>query len=592
MGVTPSPGTVLTNPADPSQTYRMGQRGRKPAWVSVWLENARKPTPDKKPAASKPAASRPVEARKPAKAGKVKAVCPTTLRIGLFDPGMTAILRAGLGGLAAAVTAIGTKALGNAGTITVEPHAVVLDWSASGKAGSLLERLFAACFRIRDGLLDLPGSYRTEPPLAVRVAMTDALRLTFLQHGSSAWKSGTAGPRTIEIDDQQKTILVQPYSGFVHQDQWEALAKELDKPTDRQSTVTLAGWANPGAVERHVGLGCTDIAYTPGEALCACFALVGCLSYLGPNRNGVLIVPQPAHLVHFARARPRLAPISLTECIVASPGDGALVIHAALRTEALREEAEGIASLTATTLRSTSWASQQKSRTDALVAERYDANALLAFHNLMAACPPRIVLTKGKKVGEPGGYWGIPSSLRGFVADNLARHRPFHAGFASAKTRDDPPRWLHRFHSADDDLGALRFPDDQKGLIAMTATLDEAERRLVTAIHTALRQRFGAIADENSGNAAAFKNRCQSERDKWRLAFAGARTHEQVRHALADLWSRAGTIRELQGDGWHAVQPLLRSDVWESARDLALIALASYQSKGIDDTTTSDTTNP
>lgn len=122
----------------------------------------------------------------------------------------------------------------------------------------------------------------------------------------------------------------------------------------------------------------------------------------------------------------------------------------------------------------------------------------------------------------------------------------------------------------------------------MTATLDEAERRLVTAIHTALRQRFGAIADENSGNPAAFKNRCQSERDKWRLAFSGARTHEQVRHTLADLWSRAGTIRDLQGDGWHIVQPLLRPEAWGDARDLALIALASYQGKG-DTPSTTDT---
>jgi len=223
------------------------------------------------------------------------------------------------------------------------------------------------------------------------------------------------------------------------------------------------------------------------------------------------------------------------------------------------------------------------------MSRRYDVTVLEAFHRLMARCPPRIIATKGKKVGEPGGYWGVPSSLRGFIADNLSQHRPFYAGFAITKTRDDPPKWMHRFHSADDDLGALRFPDDQKGLIAMTDTLSEAERRLVTTIHTALRQRFGAIADENSGNSAAFKNRCQSERDKWRLAFAGARTHEQIRHALADLWSRAGTVRELQGDGWHTLQPLLRPEAWESARDLALIALASYQGKGPDDTTSTTT---
>lgn len=117
----------------------------------------------------------------------------------------------------------------------------------------------------------------------------------------------------------------------------------------------------------------------------------------------------------------------------------------------------------------------------------------------------------------------------------------------------------------------------------MIQSLDGAERSLIASIHTALRQRFGAIADETTGNPAAFKNRCQGERDKWRLAFAGARTHDQVRHALADLWSRAGTIAELQGDGWKTIQPLLRPDAWEDARDMALIAMASYQGRGGDE---------
>jgi len=513
----------------------------------------------------------------------------TVLRLGLFDPGLTPMLRAGLGGLAAAANALDTDALGKTGSITVESDAITLDWRNPGAATPFFERLFSACFRVSEGLIDLAGSHDRDPPLEVRVAMSDALRLTFLQHGATAQKKGNASARTFEIDDQPRQVLVQSYSGFVHQQKWKDIAKVLDKPPGKIDTVTLAGWANPGAVERHVGLGCTDIAYTPTEAICACFALIGCLSYQGPNRSGVLVVPEPADLVRFAEARPRLAPRTLRECIVASPGDGVLAIHAALRAESIRQVADGIASISAIALRSTSWASQQKSRTDALMTSRYDIKVLESFNRLMSRCPPRIIATKGKKAGEPGGYWGIPSSLRGFVADNVARHRPFYAGFATTKTRDDPPCWMHRFHSADDDLGALRFPDDQKGLIAMTDTLNEAERRLVAAIHTALRQRFGAIADENSGNSAAFKNRCQSERDKWRLSFAGARTHEQVRHALADLWSRAGTVRELQGGGWHALQPLLRPDAWEAARDLALIALASYQGKGNDDTTS--TTN-
>jgi hypothetical protein len=52
-----------------------------------------------------------------------------------------------------------------------------------------------------------------------------------------------------------------------------------------------------------------------------------------------------------------------------------------------------------------------------------------------------------------------------------------------------------------------------------------------------------------------------------------------VRFALADLWSRAGTVKELQS-GWQAVVSLLQDDNWQAARDLALVALASYEGRG------------
>jgi CRISPR-associated protein Cas8a1/Csx13 len=524
--------------------------------------------------------------------GKVKPQAPTSLRISLYDPGLTPLLRAGLGGLAAAAHALAPDALGNSGTISIEAQAVVLDWGKAGKASALLEKLFAATFRIREGLFDFAGSQPPDPSLEVRVAMTDAMRLSFLQHGSTAKKAGAASARSFEIDDQARQILVQAYTSIVHQDAWQEIGKKLDTPGNVRSGISLAGWANPGAVERHVGLGCTDIDYTPSEALCACFALIGCLSLQGPNRTGVLIVVEPSDLVKFAECRPLLAPRKLSECFVASPGDGALLIHAALAAAEMRAVADGVANVSAMSLRATAWATQQKSRTDCLICARFDESALLAFRNLASCCPPRIVPTKGKKAGDPGSYWGIPSSLRGFVANNLARGHPWFKGFAFARTGDNPPCWLHRFHSSQDNLGGLRYPDDQKGLIAMNQTLDVAERRLIASIHTALRQRFGAIADETSGNLAAFKNRCQGERDKWRLAFSGARTHEQVRHALADLWSRAGTIRDLQGEGWQDVQPLLQPDSWEAARDLALIAMASYQGKGDEIVPISSTDTP
>jgi CRISPR-associated protein Cas8a1/Csx13 len=77
------------------------------------------------------------------------------------------------------------------------------------------------------------------------------------------------------------------------------------------------------------------------------------------------------------------------------------------------------------------------------------------------------------------------------------------------------------------------------------------------------------------------KKRWANEYDRWRLAFSGAKTPEQFRRAICDLFSRAGPNPVLQ-DHWQLLLPMLRDGRWELARDLALLALASYTGRGAD----------
>ena len=103
------------------------------------------------------------------------------------------------------------------------------------------------------------------------------------------------------------------------------------------------------------------------------------------------------------------------------------------------------------------------------------------------------------------------------------------------------------------------------------------ERIVVQAVHEALRGRYAQIADENKNNPVAMRNRFGGEYDRWRLAFAGSKTADHFRRALCDLFSRAGRNQVLQKQ-WAVVLPLLRAENWQHARDLALLALCSYQS--------------
>lgn len=516
---------------------------------------------------------------------------PAPLCLGLADPGMTPLLRAGLGGLAASLRASllesnpraawpATVSLGG-GTFTVEPRRVVVDWGAA-KPEVVLKALFSHAFRLRKpyGLIDLPGTYDPLAPPAPELlaALQAALKRTFLQHGKTTTKAGALKTVTFTTDDTPFTASFQPYSAFAHQGAWAEVAEGLSKP------VELAGWAYPGAAQRHVAYGSTKQEYRAADALCAAFSVVGTVSFDMPRGGGgALVIPEPSDLVGFAVARPRMSPRRVPDAYVGGAGDAVLAVQLALRMDEVSQHRRAVRATHGVLLRSTAWAAQQKSRVQTVGVETFAVAVLDTYDAAARVLPTRLHAIVPKK-GEKASYFATPSAFRAFVAENLAIAKSWFAGFATATTPEKPPRFLH-YYREKDGLGAL-WGDERKGLIVMIEHLDAAEKSLVRSVHIAIRQRFGAIAEESKDNPATMKNRFESERDRWRHAFAGSKTPEQIRAALADLWSRAGTNRELQ-QSWEAVIPLLRAEHWQTARDLALVALASYRGDGVDHSNTS-----
>lgn len=488
------------------------------------------------------------------------------LVIGLADPGLTPMLRAGLGGLAASVRAMATTrrrawpaavAVG-AGRVSVEPRSVRIEWGAAEPLETL-RPLFEASFRLsQHGIIDLPGTYeqRAPPSVEVAAALQDGLKRTFLQHGRSTQKRGVPRIRTIEIDDVPATFSFQPYAAFRHQETFRAVATAL-----RGGAVPLASWAYPGAVARHIAMETTNLRYDARQAICACFAIVGCLSYqVSRTSGGALIIPEPTDLVRFARARPRLTPRVLGEVYVPGVADGVLAVHHALRMDEVASADGGIGCVHGIQLKTLPWAPQQKSRCALISSTMFTGVELDQYDRVRKMLPNRLHIRK-----KDGSLFGASSRLRGFIAANLARHARWYTGFATATDGGDEGH-----------LGAL-FIEEREGLMAMLDDLEAAELALIRAIHRALLNRFGAIAEETKGNPVTRRRRWQSERDRWRYAFAGSKTAEQIREALANMWSRAGRNPELQKH-WQEVVPLLRPAHWRTARDLALVALASYQS--------------
>ena len=162
---------------------------------------------------------------------------PTSLAMRLFEPGMSPMHRAGLGGLACTLRHIEEKY--RAGFLTDEeipggpwengippweitPLEITLFFGKPQSAGEFLERLFAIAFSIKDGLIYLPAQHRNEPSPEVLVELQNGLTLTFLQHGLVRKLESTEYTTTYEVDDHKILVSFKRCSFYKHQAMFQA----------------------------------------------------------------------------------------------------------------------------------------------------------------------------------------------------------------------------------------------------------------------------------------------------------------------------------------------------------------------------------
>ena len=500
----------------------------------------------------------------------------------LNGPGMTPMLQAGLGGVAASLRAIHLKdrkakwpARVNiaGGYAEVTPTRVLLHWGAD--PGGFLNTLFEHAFTLRDGLIHIPAWHRArsrqvDPLLAVELQR--ALKRTFLQHGKTTEKVGAETVLPVNYGEGENQVLVsrQSYANYAHRKEGSSMV--LDALS--KGRMSVAGWVCPGATQRHVGFAQSKWEYGLADGLCALFSVVGCISLQASANAGALIVPVPSDLVEFASRRWQMSPQDPGDAIVGGTGDGVLRTMLALRQNQRPGDGRAVRSVSGYILRATPWALQQKNRVCMVAATDFSQEVLDAYSKALSQLPNTLRLRKNSKKGEEN-YFYSTSALRAFIAENLASGRPWYAGFATARTADKDARFIHYYRTRDN-LGAL-FLDERKGLWAMIEQLDVAEEALVTSVQEALKQRLGAIWRNKQTSLTAKRNKSDDVREEWRLRLANAKTMEQTRHALARIWTEGGYGVQALKEHWREVLPLLRQDRWQTARDLALIGLASYR---------------
>ena len=331
-----------------------------------------------------------------AKARMKASAAPDHLTMQLFAPGMTALHRAGLGGLACTLKYIerareqgilqdkdlpGGCRENDDPPWSIDEQSITLRFDKPENAERFLKRLFRIAFQTtKNGLIYLPGQYADEPSQAVLADLQSGLTLTFLQHGKV--RQLAKDPTTASYDplgDGVPGVVVtfRRCASFKHQDGWEEL---IGKHGCVASTPRrIDGPISPGTVVRHVAFtGDTGAEDTAERLLPLYFAMVGCIA-LPLNRSvAALIVPEVDDLLKFIILRPLMTPTSAKECQIANAADGALQMQLRLRNKVYVRNF-GLPGCYAMTFMPTAWASQQKSRVSTIVVQPGDEIRLDRF---------------------------------------------------------------------------------------------------------------------------------------------------------------------------------------------------------------------
>lgn len=501
-----------------------------------------------------------------------------SLTCDLFEPGMTPLHRAGLGGLVATLHWI-EKDISDVerppGQWIIDERSVAFIWEETAGAAPFFDRLFTLAFQLRDGLIYLPGQYgELSPPLEVRAALHEGLLLSFYDHGPTSRGSKTAVEKTYEIDGNPISYRYLPLSWYKHQrDGSKLLSESLRGQTGLTRTLF------PGAVQRHASYNTSQITQPATLLLPLLFAPVGVMALKAGGKRvkvrrarkfkpgAALLIPDLKSLSEVQYLLPSFLPRTARDCQIANVADAALQAELRLRSRNLLTH-ETISSLRCVWCCPTDWNArlQPPSTVTEISIDVADAT-LDQFEIAMQTLPPPL-----PRQNRKSEYFWPRNYVRPLVAENLASDRPWFTGFSRLMSGQDP--------ISNKPIRNYLYLE-RKGLAAMAQRIawdTPGEETIIRAVHEAMRCRYGRIAAENARNQVAMKKRMTREYERQRLAFVGTKTADALRYALADLWSRAGSNSVLRR-AWPQILPLLSDEKWQTSRDLALIALASYKGK-------------
>ena len=499
----------------------------------------------------------------------------------LNAPGMTSLHKVGLAGLYLTLRAFDVRGVKIPRLEwSLGPNEVSLHWKDENPKASFVTLIDKAFWVDSQGFIRLAGlEPAVAPTIDKKYLLYTAMLGSFLQYGKHRQK-GKEEPLTYQIDE--KVISLRRFSPILKFRHQEVVTREifLDSKGFFKNEIEIPSWMYPGGVKRHDVYDRTALAEQPELALPLLFAPVGTIYYTikslsrGKKAKVALVFPDVQDLAEYAHYRSAIAEFEVLEMSASSPSDAALRFIAMVAGDRTSRELSALSTrpilCRVVTFGIVGWSPQQKTRTYARTIQSSQLNGLENYRTAAAIFKNRwqLVPSKRDRNGnelEPARHLVGTFAAREFIADNISQGKAWHhdlAGYLGQKEVRDH----------------LLYEGKELNKMVQSAFFeDENERLFITVCQESWRRRLGKLGERARSENRDFPPMARKESEKLRVSLARTKNATSLRETVVDFWARSGVNPGLQGGGLTQLLPLFSDNNWRKARDLALLALISYQ---------------
>ncbi len=458
--------------------------------------------------------------------------------LSLFDPNTLLPHRAGIAGLAMALSDINPE---NALIKwDIGEDAVYLNWKCSDKEA--LEWLVQQTYEIQDGLL-VARSLKLSPQ--GKYAFSQGVVSTFLQHSKQRTLEKTPALIPIVVEDNQPEIILS-LRKLIDCYYLRELKGVFNSKGKFNSAIPIKGHHLPGLVECFVN---GEYQESPTGFIALLFLPLACSYYLMMNGRYALVIPEVTNLIAWITRRQKQGSRSYKD--FRSPSAGEAGLRLLLEEQTISDlNRYKVDYCEVYQLGKQPWDNNQSGLKQGVYRIHASARILAIYQNAVALFDAKV------RVTDKGQSWFALSKVLPWIAENLVAGRAWYSGF-------------YEFRKGNDIY-------ERKGLVSMTENfLQQHERNLFEAVQGAFRVYLSGQNKQAKRQGRPLDYGQVTDKVIYRLQRPN--TQQEFATALVDFLSQFRS-KSARGVG-KEIYAWIHGTEWRKARDLSLLAVATYKSQ-------------